>query len=292
MGGGDASAVELLNRYVMQHGAAALQGLAGAGASPALLAQLSSQAESLRQMEAANAWAQWGQMAPPMAPQPQWAMAPQWPMQAPMVDPSLALAAQQQQMALAAQAQAMGAAAWGGVGLAPMAQMSPGMAPPPSAAWPPADAADGGGGAVAVLPPLPPGPGPPLPAPGPPLPPPRRRRPTASRRRRRHRRRPRRRRGAGAGRGGVATGEGGAGVLGGAAAADAAPQPDEGGQGRHDVRDVGRRVVGVGRRSPALCPQRQRVGGARAAAGALSPLARRDADQERGSVAAGVTSVE
>ena len=113
-------------------------------------------------MEAANAWAQWGQMAPPM-PQPPWAMAPQWPMQAPMVDPSLALAAQQQQMALAAQAQAMGAAAWGGVGLAPMAQMSPGMAPPPSAAWPPADAADGGGGApIAVLPPLPPGPGPPL----------------------------------------------------------------------------------------------------------------------------------
>ena len=43
-------------------------GLAGAGASPALLAQLSSQAESLRQMEAANAWAQWGQMAPQMAP--------------------------------------------------------------------------------------------------------------------------------------------------------------------------------------------------------------------------------
>ena len=171
MGGGDTSAVELLNRYVMLHGAAALQGLAGAGASPALLAQLSSQAESLRQMEAANAWAQWGQMAPQMAPpmpQPQWAMAPQWPMQAPMVDPSLALAAQQQQMALAAQAQAMGAATWGGVGLAPMAQMSPGMAPPPTAAWPPADAADGAGGApIAVLPPLPPGPGPPLPGAGP-----------------------------------------------------------------------------------------------------------------------------
>ena len=292
MGGGDESAVELLNRYVMQHGAAALQGLAGAGASPALLAQLSSQAESLRQMEAANAWAQWGQMAPPM-PQPPWAMAPQWPMQAPMVDPSLALAAQQQQMALAAQAQAMGAAAWGGVGLAPMAQMSPGMAPPPTAAWPPADAADGGGGApIAVLPPLPPGPGPPLPGAGPAAPaasapPPHGFAPAAAP----ARRRPRRRRGAGAGRGGVATGEGGARVRGGAAAADAAPQPDEGGQSRHDVRDVGRRVVGVGRRSPALCPQRQRVGGARAAAGALSPLARRDADQERGSVAAGVTSV-